>query len=133
MKTRNSHLESILETQIGEVSNNSSQEEVFQNKIIRPILKFQNDLILKIFIEYCIKQKSVFFKLSINKKLEYIEHSLQRDMKFREFYKGIVIGLFNAESFEEYSKNSSNLNRRIITMLIERLKSQIQLLELVEN
>ena len=133
MKTRNSHLESILETQIGEISNNSSQEEMFQNKVIRPILKFQNDLILKIFIEYCIKQKCVFFKLSVNKKLEYIEHSLQRDMKFREFYKGIVIGLFNAESFEEYSKNSSNLNRRIITMLIERLKSQIQLLELVEN
>ena len=133
MKTRNSHLESILETQIGEVSNNSSQEEMFQNKVIRPILKFQNDLILKVFKEYCIKQKSVFFKLSINKKLEYIEHSLQRDMKFREFYKGIVIGLFNTEAFEEYSKNSSNLNRRIITMLIERLKSQIQLLELVKN
>ena len=133
MKTRNSHLESILEKQIGEVSINSSKEEVFQNKIIRPILKFQNDLILKIFIEYCIKQKSVFFKLSVNKKLEYIEHSLQRDMKFREFYKGIVIGLFNTEAFEEYSKNSSNLNRRIITMLIERLKSQVQLLVLVEN
>ena len=48
MKTRNSHLESILETQIGEISNNSSQEEMFQNKVIRPILKFQNDLILKI-------------------------------------------------------------------------------------
>ena len=133
MKTRNSHLESILETQIGEVSNNSSQEEIFQNKVIRPILKFQNDLIIKIFIEYCIKQKSVFFKLSVNKRLEYIEHSLQRDMKFREFYKGIVIGLFNIEAFEEYSKNISNLNRRITTMLIERLKSQIQLLELVEN
>ena len=133
MKTRNSHLESILETQIGEVSNNSSQEEIFQNKVIRPILKFQNDLIIKIFIEYCIKQKRVFFKLSINKKFEYIEHSLQRDMKFREFYKGIVIGLFNIEAFEEYSKNISNLNRRITTMLIERLKSQIQLLELIEN
>ena len=133
MKTRNSHLESILETQIGEVSNNSSQEEIFQNKVIRPILKFQNDLIIKIFIGYCIKQKRVFFKLSINKKFEYIEHSLQRDMKFREFYKGIVIGLFNIEAFEEYSKNISNLNRRITTMLIERLKSQIQLLELVEN
>ena len=54
-------------------------------------------------------------------------------MKFREFYKGIIIGLFNTEAIDEYSKNSSNLNRRIITMLIERLKSQIQLLELVEN
>lgn len=133
MKTRNSHLESILETQIGEVSNNSSQEEMFQNKVIRPILKFQNDLILKVFKEYCIKQKSVFFKLSINKKLEYIEHSLQRDMKFREFYKGIILGFFTTEAFDEYSQNSSNLNRRIITMLIERLKSQIQLLELVKN
>jgi hypothetical protein len=37
--------------------------------------------------------------------------------------KGIVIGLFTAEEYAIYSTNSSNLNKRMMTMLIERLKS----------
>ena len=33
------------------------------------------------------------------------------------------------EEYKLYSNNASALNKRIITMLIERLKSQVQLLD----
>ena len=39
-------------------------EEAFQNHTLRPILKIQNDLLVQVFINYAIKQKSVFFTLS---------------------------------------------------------------------
>ena len=128
MKERNIKLENLLENQLGNLVSESSKEEIFQNKILRPILKFQNELILAIFIEYSIKQKSVFFQLSTIKKLDYIEHSVHKDSKLREFYKGIIVGLFTQDAFNEYITNSGNLNKRINSLLIERLKSQIQLL-----
>ena len=130
MNTRNQIISQLREPIIGEISEFTSNEEKFQNQTLRPILKMQNELIISIFINYCINQKGTYFKLPVNKKLEYIEQNIQRDMKFRDFLKGIIIALFTLEEYENYSKNASNLNRRIITMLIERLKSQIQIIEL---
>ena len=59
---------------------------------------------------------------------KYIENVIQKDIKFRNSLKGIIIALFSVEEYLDYIKNSSNLNKRMMTMLIERLKSQIQIL-----
>ena len=130
MSTRNQIILQLRGEAIGLITNESSAEEQFQNATLRPILKLQNDLLIAIFINYCIKQKSTFFKLNVNKKLEYIEQNIQRDMKFRDFLKGIIIAFFTIEEYENYAKNASNLNKRIITMLIERIQSQVQLIEI---
>lgn len=123
---------SILElrgSSIGNITEQSSSEEIFQNKTLRPILKFQNDLFIEVFMNYAVKQKGVFFTLSPEKKMAYIENTIQRDIKFRNSLKGMIIGLFTTEEYNTYIKNSSNLNKRMMNMLIERLKSQILLLE----
>ncbi|WP_396143261.1 glyoxalase [Flavobacterium sp.] len=123
---------SILElrgSSIGNITEQSSSEEIFQNKTLRPILKFQNDLFIEVFTNYAVKQKGVFFTLSPEKKMAYIENTIQRDIKFRNSLKGMVIGLFTTEEYNTYIKNSSNLNKRMMNMLIERLKSQVLLLE----
>lgn len=129
MMDRNNSLVTIRIETIGFISNESSPEELFQNKTLRPILKFQNDLFLNIFINYAVKQKKVFFILSPEKKLHYIENVIQRDIKFRNLLKGTIIALFTTEEYQDYTKNSSNLNKRMMNLLIERLKSQVQLLE----
>lgn len=129
MMDRNNSLVTIRIETIGFISNKSSPEELFQNKTLRPILKFQNDLFLNIFINYAVKQKKVFFILSPEKKLHYIENVIQRDIKFRNLLKGTIIALFTTEEYQDYTKNSSNLNKRMMNLLIERLKSQVQLLE----
>lgn len=123
---------SILElrgTTIGIVNEQSSLEEIFQNKTLRPILKFQNDLFIEVFINYAEKQKNVFFTLSPEKKMAYIENTIQRDIKFRNALKGMVIGIFTVDEYMKYVQNSSNLNKRMMNMLIERLKSQVLLFE----
>jgi hypothetical protein len=116
---------------IGIVTKDSSPEEKFQNETLRPILKFQNDLFIEVFRNYAIKQKGVFFSLSPEKKMIYIENTIQRDIKFRNSLKGIIIGMFTVSEYKEYIQNSSNLNKRMMNLLIERLKSQIQLFELI--
>lgn len=130
MENRDTHVIDLRGEAIGTINTQSSSEEIFQNKTLRPILKLQNDLFIQVFINYAIKQKNVFFNLTPDKKMNYIEHVIQRDIKFRNALKGMVIALFTLEEYADYIQNSSNLNKRMMNMLIERLKSQILLLEI---
>ncbi len=128
MDTRDEKLLILRGEILGNVNEQSSTEEVFQNKTLRPILKLQNDLFVQVFVNYAVKQKNVFFSLSPEKKLAYIENVIQKDIKFRNSLKGIIIGLFTIDEYTEYIKNSSNLNKRMMNLLIERLKSNVQVL-----
>lgn len=130
MEARDNNVLELRGESLGTITSQSSLEEVFQNKTLRPILKLQNDLFIQVFINYAMKQKNVFFTLTPEKKMAYIENVIQRDIKFRNSLKGMVIAFFTLDEYAEYIQNSSNLNKRMMNMLVERLKSQIQLIEL---
>ena len=102
--------------------------EAFQNNVLRPILKFQNDLLLQIFIDYANQYKGVFFKLSNQEKFSYIQQALSTNQRLRSLILGTIVGLFSVEDFGYYKLNSSALNKRIITMTIQRLQSQLDYL-----
>lgn len=106
-----------------------SEDEKFQNRTLRPILKLQNPLLLLVLKNYIIKYKNGFYGLVLEKRLQFIENSVQKDMKFRNSLKGIIIGQFTEEEYQIYIQNSSSLNKRMIQMVIERLKDQIQFFE----
>jgi hypothetical protein len=129
METRDAHVLELRGESYGIINNQSSLEEVFQNRTLRPILKMQNDLFIQVFINYAVKQKNVFFSLTPEKKMVYIENVIQRDIKFRNSLKGMIIALFTLDEYAEYIRTSSNLNKRMMNMLVERLKSQLQVIE----
>jgi hypothetical protein len=83
---------------------------------------------LLVFKNYITKQKVDFAALSPEKKMQFIENAIQRDIKFRNSLKGMVIGFFTLSEYETYIQNSSNLNKRMMNLLIERYKSQIQII-----
>ena len=129
MEARDTRLLELRGESYGTINNQSSSEETFQNKTLRPILKMQNDLFIQVFINYAAKQKNVFFSLTPEKKMIYIENVIQRDIKFRNSLKGMIIALFTLDEYAEYIRISSNLNKRMMNMLVERLKSQLQVIE----
>jgi hypothetical protein len=129
MEARDNNVLELRGETLGTITNQSSTEEVFQNKTLRPILKLQNDLFIQVFINYAVKQKAVFFSLTPDKKMAYIENVIHRDIKFRNSLKGMIIAFFTLDEYAEYIQISSNLNKRMMNMLIERLKSQLQLRE----
>lgn len=124
MILRNEWLQPLKENQFGSINEQTSFEEKFQNHVIRPILKIQNDLFIEVFKNYAQKQKNVFFNLTPEKKEHYIENAIQKDIKFRNSLKGIIIALFTVEEYLAYIQDSSQLNKRMMNLLIERLKSQ---------
>lgn len=130
MEQRDTFLKEFRGETIGTISDQSSSDELFQNQVLRPILKLQNDLFIASFINHLSKSKIDFNSFSVEKKLTTIENAIQKDIKFRNALKGMIIALFTIDEYAQYIKNSSSLNKRMMGMLIERLKSQAQLFEL---
>ncbi|WP_370476165.1 glyoxalase [Tamlana flava] len=130
MSTRKSQINGIRpEILSTTINDNMSSDERFQNLVLRPVIKFQNDLLIEVFRNYITKHKSVFYDLSLEKRILYIENAIHKDMKFRNSMKGMVIGVFSVEEYLIYIENSSALNKRMMNLVKERLLSQIQLFE----
>lgn len=107
------------------ISENATSAEIFQNQTLRPILKLQNDLYMSLFMNYAKRQNSDFDLLSQSKKNSFIEQSIQKDNGLKNTFIGITIGMFTLEELEEYQADNKVFNKRIITMIIERIQSQI--------
>lgn len=125
MPNRETFISTLRGETLGFVNANSSSAEVFQNQTLRPILKLQNELFLQLFSHYFAQHKGVFYTLSPENKQNYVNDIFQNDKKFTTLLKGIVIGLFSIAEYKEYIALESELNKRMMNMLLERINSQI--------
>ena len=130
MATRSEHLLAFRPTiSSAKIYDNMSADELFQNTTLRPIIKIQHELFIAVFKNYIKKHKNVFYELSLAKQLAYIDNAIHKDMKFRNAVKGMIIGQFTIEEYSQYIQNSSALNKRMMTIVKERLVNSIQLLQ----
>ncbi len=129
MNTRDQFIQEFRGIINGISINQSTPEESFQNEILRPILKLQNEIICSFFEHYLKLNKIDFNNFSSDKKIKTIDNAVFKDPKFRNTIKGIVISLFTIPELEIYTNNSSNLNKRMMSMLVERLKSQFIIID----
>ena len=103
----------------------STDEEQFQNGVLRPILKLQNELYLLLFSDYALRQNKDFPFATVEQKRIFVTDSIQKDNVLKNTFIGITIGMFTAPELEVYLQNSRNYNRRITAMLTKRILSQI--------
>ncbi|WP_274476543.1 glyoxalase [Mangrovimonas aestuarii] len=133
MNTRQQYLKQIRpEIESITIHDNMSHDERFQSLTIRPVVKLQGDLFIAVFRNYIHKHKSVFYDLTLDKRIDYIENAVHKDMKFRNSLKGMVIGMFTVEEYNNYIKNSSALNKRMMHIVKQHLMDNIQLFERYE-
>ena len=129
MKSRDSYLKSLRpDILTKKINADMSSEEYFQNTVLRPIIKFQNDLLISVFLQFCKKYKNIFFDLSTEKKILYIESVITKDSKLKASFRNLIIGLFSIDEYYEYLKNASALNKRMTGIIKERLISNVLLL-----
>ena len=110
------------------VSGDTSETEAFQSQMLRPVLKLQNEIYLMLFQDYAVSKISDFNSLTAEKKLSFIDQSLRKDHALRNIFIGMTVGMFTAEEMKTYIPDKNIFNKRIITMIIERLKSQMKLM-----
>lgn len=95
--------------------------ELFQNEVLRPIIKYQHDLLVG-----SVNSQSLF-KTILNDKGPRIEFQ----EKIRQFITGqsalknqligYVIGLMTSTEFDFYLKNQQEINKRIHGMICQRV------------
>ncbi|MEC3876976.1 glyoxalase [Chryseobacterium salviniae] len=110
------------------VSGNTSETEAFQSQTLRPVLKLQNEIYFMLFQNYAVSKIPDFNSLTTDKKIIFIDQSHRKDHALRNLFIGMTIGMFTAEEMEVYILDKNVFNKRIITMLTERLKSQMELI-----
>ena len=104
-----------------------SEFEKFQNEVLRPILKLQNNLLVEIFKTYLAKRKGTFYTLSEKEQMLYIDQSIRKDMKFKHYLEGIITGMFTLEEYARFIENEEELTKRMINLLVQRLQSQFKI------
>jgi hypothetical protein len=110
------------------VNAGTSDIEKFQNEAIRPIIKMQHNLLIIVFQNYLKQRKIDFTNLKKEKQKERINIILTKDTNFKNILSGIAIGHFSENELMFYTKNTSELKRRIIQIVNQR--SQDSLLDL---
>lgn len=103
------------------VHSEMSIQEQFQNQTLRPIIKLQHDLLITIFKHFFTKNKNKFFELPSEKRKEYLDTIVLKNVNFQQQLKGMIIGFFTVEEYEVYLNDFSELNKRMMTMIKERV------------
>ena len=100
-----------------------SEAERFQNQTVRPIVKFQHDLLLKVFQANFDSKKKSLEGLSSDEKSELIYLTIQKDRKLASGLTSLVVALFTGIEFKTYLTIKSEISKRIIQIIKERIAS----------
>lgn len=101
----------------------NSEEEIFQNETLRPILKLQHDLIITLAQEFLKSRNITWEKVKEKDPFQWLNINIKRDIPFKNQLIGMVIGQFNKEELIEYLTFHKEMNKRIINMMTERIIS----------
>lgn len=94
--------------------------ETFQNEVLRPIIKLQHDILIRIFEVEMAKFKSNFLILDEVKKTQLIVEKF-KVITFKKLLIGIIVGHFEHDELELYLINAQEFDRRIVTMISQKV------------
>ncbi|MFN5911757.1 MAG: glyoxalase [Bacteroidota bacterium] len=98
----------------------SGEAEQFQNAVLRPVIKFQHELLIA-----HVRNYPNFNTLSKNKGSrqdfhQKVQQFIHKQTDLRNQLIGCVIGLLTLEEFTLYLANKNELNKRITQMVVQR-------------
>ena len=107
------------------IKDNMSALELFQNETLRPIIKMQHDLLIASFKNYIAKRKIDFSTLTAQKQRSKTKAVFVKDINYKNLTLGFIVGAFSADEYTYYSLSSSELNKRIIQIVTQRVQDSL--------
>lgn len=103
-----------------------NDEEHFMHETLRPVLKFQHQLIVKLLTaEKTLNLDALKGKQQTNaQKRLLISSFLQKNTKVKTLLLGLVIGMFHESEFDQYLLHKKAMDKRIVEMIITRFLSE---------
>ena len=104
------------------------EEELFQNMVLRPVIKMQHDVLI-LRVKSYFTSKSVMFNVMDKKKRALaIEQAFTNDNSFKKEIQGMILGQLNTSEYQLYLNYERTMNKRIIQIVRNRmLDSTLQL------
>ena len=97
------------------------EEELFQNMVLRPVIKMQHDLLI-MRVKSHFRSKRILFNLMDNKKrTEAIIQAFQSDNNLKKEIQGMITGQLSLAEFQLYLISERSFNKRIIQMVRNRM------------
>jgi negative regulator of replication initiation len=100
----------------------------FQNDVLRPILKFQNSIILAQFKQYLIKFKPAFNAYNSQVQKNYIQDVLKSDSRIKNSLIASVVSVMTLVEYSYYCENKTEINKRIVVLLTKRIQDHLEML-----
>ena len=102
---------------------NISIEEKFQNEVLRPIIKMQHELIIASFEHHLILNKIRISEQSDSQKKDLIQKIFKQNNRLKTDLIALIIGLFTLEEYLGYLSLTSQINKRIYSIIHMRIIS----------
>ena len=97
------------------------EEELFQNMVLRPVIKMQHDLLIMRVKSHFISKRVLFNVMDNKKRTEAIIQAFQSDHNLKKEIQGMIIGQLTLFEFQQYLKSERSINKRIIQMVRNRM------------
>ena len=101
------------------------EEELFQNMVLRPVIKMQHQILILRVKDYFVSKKVLFNSLDQINKEKRIRNAFQKDAMLKKEIQGFILGQLDAKEFKEYLKNQKSMNKRIVQMVQNRMLDNI--------
>jgi hypothetical protein len=115
-----------LETISHQIFDSTSELESFVHQTLRPVLKFQNEVLVRVSVKQVQKFQKDFQKSDLKKQQKSISEILVNDLQLKNTLLGVVIGQFKPFELTFYLEHESDLKKRIFQMIEVRILSQFQ-------
>ena len=97
------------------------EEELFQNMVLRPVIKMQHDLLILTVKSYFSSKKVIFHLMDTSKRTTAIESAFQNDLALKKEIQGMIIGQLTQDEFKLYLNWERSVNKRIVQMVRNRM------------
>ena len=97
------------------------EEELFQNMVLRPVIKMQHDVLILRVKSYFTSKRVMFNVMDKKKRTLAIEQAFLGDNAFKKEIQGMILGQLNVDEFQGYLKNERSMNKRIIQLVRNRM------------
>ncbi len=96
----------------------------FQHRTLRPVLKLQNERLLRVVASFLRDHHVPFVAASPTEQARYLTELLGRNVKLRYTIIGLISGLFTEAETAFYDQHRAELNRRLLELAQRRAVDQ---------
>ena len=101
------------------------EEELFQNMVLRPVIKMQHDVLILRVKSYFTSKRVMFNVMDKKKRALAIEQAFLGDNAFKKEIQGMILGQLDTSEYQLYLNYERTMNKRIIQMVRNRMLDSV--------